>query len=892
MVKTSSGFNNGQFDYMDVDFDATVDGNLIVGGVITGTIAGAISTTAGHFVATDANDQYRADSSTFDFISTTSLNPVFRFKGSDETTTNVTIASGFANFTALTGESVLIQSTDNVGSVVGPGSIRTLGGMCVTKNLVTGGNLVVQGSITAASTNISGAFSSGFFVATNTSGVNLTCNSTDDATGVSGVGSISTLGGVYIGRKAYVTTDLNVGAAANIGTTLNVVGPTTTNDKFTFTKTNTISPNGTSAFNVITNEPNSTNYCTTLQNNGTSVVSMLGIFAPNITGVNSIIVAIGKQHGVSTAFQLRFFNATNIFSMGHIGAALSVDFLPVTLQVNFKSTVASTTTTTGGVTFAGGIGVAGNGNFGGNVVVTGSLTASSIIGPVGGTAAAFTATNATGVNLTCTSTDAATSTPGVGSIYTPGGINAQKNIYIGTTAQIVGTTTCAAITSSGVITANAASGTTLAISSTTDASALGTGSAILLGGVSVAKNGYFGGNVVVTGSLTASSIVGPVGGTAASFTATNTSGTNYFANSTTNATSISTGSFQTLGGIGCLKDVWIGGLINIATTATVSGTATLGNISCSGSTNLATLTTTSTTDFQAGAIATTLSLYTLTGTTLLVQSTQAAISTITGCATFAGGIGVVGNVYVGNTVFATNVNVTSTPGTTLIVQSNSNSSNFTNGCATFAGGISMGGNAFVGGGILTAGVVTLTNTTPQNVLFVQNTAITVSPSTGSVVFAGGLGVGGDIQCGGVLYEQNLRLYSTGFWTPTLAQRGGTGGVSIVYQTHIGRWTRVGNLVCVYFLVYFNYGSNNVNTLVIDNVPFWPSYNDGACCMMDNATELGGLPKNYLARLAWDTKDILFQNAAGTNWALIVTGATFQLVKGFMTYITDDTSPRS
>ncbi len=900
MVKTSSGFNSGQFDYLDVDYDANIDGNLTVGGIITGSISGAITTTSQHFVATDANNQFRADSSTYDLKSTNSLNPVFRFKASDDTTTNVTIATGYANFTTLTGESVLIQSGDNASSIVGPASIRTLGGMCITKNAVVGGNLAVLGAITAASTTISGAFASGFFVATNTSGVNLTCNSTDDTNGTVGVGSISTLGGIYIGRKAHVTTDLTVGG------TLNVTGVTTLSSSLNVTRTTALSA-GASAFTVTSNE-SSAEYPTVLQNNTTSSSILLGMFTPSNTSFVSF--AFGKQRGAGTSFLFRYFCPTGTVTLSQFGLSNGIDILS-TNQVNIKAAITSTTTTTGSLVVTGGQGISGalnvggNTNVGGNIVCTGSITGASIIGPIGGTAASFTATNASGVNLTCTSVDVATSSPGVGSICTPGGINAQKNIYIGTTAEIVGTITCATITSSGVYTASAATGTTLAISSTTDSSAVGTGSAILLGGLSVAKNGYFGGNIVCTGSITGASIIGPIGGTAAAFTATNTTGTNYFANSTTDATSISTGSVQLLGGLSVQKQVWIGTSLNVASNITVSGNTTTASLNVSGTSILNILQATGTTTLDI-TTASTLNVVSGTGNTFNVLSPAVSLSSVTGSAVFAGGVGIGEALFVGTRILSPTITSTAATGVGLIVTSTENSFSTITGCATFGGGIGVVGNIITTGQIYTTEKVQIQNPVLGNVFYVSTLAPTISPATGAAVIMGGLGVGMDIRCGGNLYNQNILLYSSGSWTPTFGFRDGIPTPTLGINSSQGQWTRVGNMVTVSYYCNFNQspptGTAGVGRFVIDNIPFFPEVsvngaNAPSSGMNPDDSELTGLQKSLFSsvetfeRVA-GKRDIRFYNYFGAYWVVNGFGADSQRVNGVFTFITADILPRS
>src|SRR6478735_7510514 len=906
MVKTNSGFTNGQFDYVDVSQDETIGGNLTVGGIITGSIVGP-TTSAGFFLATDTSNQYRSASTIYDLKSTTTVNPVFRFKGSDDTTTNGVITVGNANFTALTGQSVLIQSTDDVAGVLGPGSFKTLGGACITKNALVGGNLVVLGSISGTSSSVTGGFTAGLFVATNTTGVNLTCNSTDDATGVAGVGSISTLGGIYIGRKAYIATNLTVASTSTFGDT---VTASTNTFNPVFSGTNTLG-NGV-GIRITTNYATSGSINTFNNTSITAGTSGGPLYMATFTwstsngaGFNrNIGILVGIGTGATFGFGIYYNSDTKITTLGHTVSGVGITTVGIQIAVGgvttFQCAVASTTTTTGSVVVVGGVGiggalnVGGNCNVGGNIVCTGTITGASIIGPVGGTAAAFTATNVTGVNLTCSSTTDATSV--TGSILTPGGACIQKAIYIGTTATIVGATGCASVTSTGTFTASAATGTTLAISSTTDSSSVGTGSAILLGGLSVAKNGYFGGNIVCTGSITGASIVGPIGGTAAAFIATNTTGTNYFANSTTDSSSISTGSIQTLGGFGCAKTGWFGGSLNAlgaiftGSTLTVTSTTTTNHVNV-----LATTTLNGTVDsFGLFTHNNVLNIATASGTSLVVASSENSTSTTTGAIVVtSGGLGVGANIYCGS-----RITCSATTGTSLAVLSTTNSTNYLSGCAVLSGGLGIGGNTFTLGNISTAGVLTLSNTTPStNVFLIQNTSATVSPTTGAMVCSGGfglggslicggniainsgtlyvgnttpstnvffiqnttnstsptsgagvinggLGVGGDIHCGGSIYQNtNQLIFSTGSWSPSLVIPG-LGAISLTYTTRYGNWYRWGNLLTITFTLVYSYtdlSGGTGNVLYMRNLPVVPTSNSRVAGSLNpQATQFDGV----------------------------------------------------
>jgi hypothetical protein len=130
------------------------------------------------------------------------------------------------------------------------------------------------------------------------------------------------------------------------------------------------------------------------------------------------------------------------------------------------------------------------------------------------------------------------------------------------------------------------------------------------------------------------------------------------------------------------------------------------------------------------------------GLTMTVQSTEQATSTITGCATFDGGVGIAKNLHVGGTLVAGAITyaststgtmeVTDSPGLTLTVDSTEDSTSKTTGCATFIGGIGVGKSIY--GASL--------NTT--------DTTQSTSTTTGSIISGGGVGVAGNIYAGGKL----------------------------------------------------------------------------------------------------------------------------------------------
>jgi hypothetical protein len=123
-------------------------------------------------------------------------------------------------------------------------------------------------------------------------------------------------------------------------------------------------------------------------------------------------------------------------------------------------------------------------------------------------------------------------------------------------------------------------------------------------------------------------------------------------------------------------------------------------------------------------------------------------------------------------------------------------------------------------------------------LGVASTTASTSPTTGALIVAGGVGVGGYITCaGGVTASGGLRTdgtnyfgYTKGSWTPTLrgikASSSSTfSWTGISYQTQNGFYTKIGNLVTVWYdIVCSMPGSSNAYTtnfgfLAIGGLPY-------------------------------------------------------------------------
>ncbi|KAJ3371231.1 hypothetical protein GGF31_003408 [Allomyces arbusculus] len=202
----------------------------------------------------------------------------------------------------------------------------------------------------------------------------------------------------------------------------------------------------------------------------------------------------------------------------------------LTREMSIKSTVQSTSNTTGALVIGGGVGIGGNTHVGGDLTVGGNI-------------------DATGGSVTFSSTTNSTS-PTTGALIISGGIGVAKDVNVGGNLTVTGQ-----LSATGGI----------AFDSTEDSTSVTTGALVLKGGLGVAKSMYLGGiahfvnttdsESYDTGALIVSGGVGVAG-------TTHMKG-QLFVHDTTQSTSTATGSIVTAGGLGVAKNGFFGGLVDI-----------------------------------------------------------------------------------------------------------------------------------------------------------------------------------------------------------------------------------------------------------------------------------------------------------------------------------------
>jgi hypothetical protein len=465
-------------------------------------------------------------------------------------------------------------------------------------------------------------------------------------------------------------------------------------------------------------------------------------------------------------------DATYLFTPGVSAGSSATYVLGVNSNaMKLPQTTAATSTTTGALQVAGGVGIGGNLHVGGTIT-GGSVTYGTT------TSGTFTVTNTTGQTLVVDSTEPSTSIT-TGAARIKGGLGVEGNLHVGGT--ITGGSVTYGTTSSGTFDVTNGSGTTFTVDSTTDATSPTTGAGVISGGLGVGKNMYAGGNVRVgetsvngqrditvkntnfgSNALAAVLLEADVstaqiflngsnrtaGNGANSLTISNTAGDVFLQGSstdgirisstenimeqntrittTTSSTSTTTGALQVAGGVGIGENLHVGGTIvgagsSITGNLGVTGTTTLGVVNLGNTSIVGTLAVsgtvtssgvTSTTGAFSGAVSTD-TLTSTTGTFSGAVSTGALTST-TG--TFSGAVST-------GALTPTSVSTGTVSGTTGTFSGAVSTGALTSTTGTFSGAVSTG--ALTPTSVTVSGNMSAVDITASGTL----TAATFAPSS-------------------------------------------------------------------------------------------------------------------------------------------------------------------
>lgn len=649
-TKSLDGLTTGEFDDVFVAENVLIKGNLTVDGTITG---GTGPTVDDYFQATDASNQFRAQSATIDLVSTNSASPTFKLKNNAGVTTTSTLEVGQANVVNLGSTGISNSGTINTGTLTTGVLNSTSGGVGATTVTASGqtttGNLVT--SLDTQSTSVStGAIVTpgGLGVAKQAHiGGQLHCTSTTPSTSTT-TGALRVNGGVGIAGDVIVGGAVNAPLAT---VTTAIVSGTTTTATLAATTVNVSGTTTTGTLAATTANISTLNATTS---NTSNVVQVGGTPNAGLSGGFRMLRLTPKSAGTATQITFDTSESTGtgqnyIYNDSTIMELDAPKFNLKTGNVGIGITTPSTKL-----------------HVNGSLTVTGSASVSSSITALGvtstssvsGATVSSTGNTSVGGNLTVTGTttlqdpfvqndqlDADDASPG--SVFTWGGLKAVKKVY-------------------------AQGGLVIPYGQPIQANtAFGTKSKMMQTGFSVAGGLPLDATYLYTpGSSVAASTDFVLGVNAESCKLPQT----------TQSTSTTTGALTVAGGVG------IGGNLH------VGGTITGGSVSY-GSTSSGTF------DVTNG-----------TGTTFTVDSTTNSTSPTTGSATFAGGVGIAGDLNVGGSITGGSISyaststgtlaVTNSPGTTVTVSSSEDTSGTTTGAMTVVGGVGIGKALSVGGNIL------------------------------------------------------------------------------------------------------------------------------------------------------------------------------------------------
>lgn len=293
-------------------------------------------------------------------------------------------------------------------------------------------------------------------------------------------------------------------------------------------------------------------------------------FASKTTIVAGTDTAINTSTGIVTVW-----NTSTLQSVTDRGAV-------TTNAISITNTTLSTSSTTGALVVSGGVGVLQDVYIGQNLYVAGTayLNDAEVLTTSSGLSSTLGQTEVS-QNLFVNTTTNSTSTT-TGAIVTPGGVGIGKNLYVGENLYVDGTaylnnaevlTTASRITSLEGLTQVTQD---FLINTTTNTLSLETGALQVRGGAAFVKDVRIGQSLYVNGSVflgdaqvltTSSGVSSVLGRTVIS--------QELFVNTTTNSVSTETGAIVTPGGVGIGQDVFIGGKLKLQ--STLNSTSTLAN---------------------------------------------------------------------------------------------------------------------------------------------------------------------------------------------------------------------------------------------------------------------------------------------------------------------------
>jgi len=640
---------------------STTTGALVVtGGVGIGrqlSVGGNINTASSITVGGIAFD---ANSTTFSLVNSgvTTLN-----MAAAATTINLGNASGTTNMSGIVkvaGNLVAFSGQSSSGTTTG--ALVVAGGAGISGALYTGSTITASGNIVAQSGTASSSTTTGALIVAggagvtgnvnvggtvitagiNNSGIFNTTNTTA-ATSIS-TGAIITAGGIGVAKDSWF------GANVTILGNLSVTGQSVS-----------IGSSTLSVLDPIINLHTPSDLTPLTSDDGFDIGLKMHYYSTTLgggTGDNAAALVRAHDTGYLEWYEAGSDTA-NVFTGTLYGTIKSGGLL-------LSNSTVSTSTTSGALRVSGGAGIVGDTYIGGKFTSLGNIVAQSGTVTTSTTTGALVVNGGAGItgsayvggvlttlgNVVAQNSTASTNTT-TGALVVTGGVGIGGKVYTGDT-----------ITAAGNIVANA----------TTTTVDVNTGSIVAKGGIGVAGVGIFGGNIVSTattttvdvntGSIVAKGGLGVAG--------VGIFGGNLVASATTASTNTTTGALIVTGGVG------IGGKVYTGDTLTTAG-------------NIVANATTTTVDVNTGSIVAKGGIGVagvgIFGGNVVLNSGTASTNTTTGALVVVGGMGISGvATHGGNIVAASGTNSTSTTTGAVVI--------------TAGGGLGVTGNVFMGNGVI------------------------------------------------------------------------------------------------------------------------------------------------------------------------------------------------
>jgi hypothetical protein len=218
-------------------------------------------------------------------------------------------------------------------------------------------------------------------------------------------------------------------------------------------------------------------------------------------------------------------------------------------------------------------------------------------------------------------------------------------------------------------------------------------------------------------------------------------------------------------------------------------------------------------------------------------------------------------------VAATSATFTDVVASTVRVTSSTNAVSSTTGALQVVGGASIGGNLYVGGSIIGistgtgGGIGTISAGTATFTKVIANGGVqATSTTTGDVVISGGLGVGGNIWIGGILYSAGAPVLTTASFNQTVSD-----GIDIDIVNIGGGVLEFNNISTLQSIS--GRGATTTNVIFLSNTATSTSTTTGAL-VVSGGIGVGGRINSESLKIADSVFDSTVQTINSIAWTII------------------------